>query len=75
MPTYRVGNTIDGLGGRCAASDGSGWEQDAASLDDAIAQADELTAGGYCGYVRRVEDGAVLAPDGTWIDDQGQPVQ
>ena len=64
---YAVYNTVDSLGGRCCND--AGWLYgEYASLREAEAQAEELTAIGCCGYVIRIADGAILAPDGMWIE-------
>lgn len=41
------------------------------TLMQARAEALQFTDAGQCGFVRRLEDGAVLAPDGTWILPEG----
>jgi len=66
MNRYQVFHTVDQSGGRCAVSEG--WlDSETTNLNEAIRIAEELTAAGQCGYVRRESDGAILAPDSTWI--------
>jgi len=63
---YEVRHTVDESGARCMSPEG--WHvayHD--SLDKATEEAEELTAKGQAGYVRRLEDGATLAPDGSWV--------
>jgi hypothetical protein len=64
---YRVEHTCDESGGRYP---GSIIDQETDILEEAIALADERTARGQCGFVRRA-DGAILAPDGSWLKQDG----
>lgn len=66
MKRYEVWHTVDELGGRYIAPGGL-KDDEFDSLPQAITRAEELTAQGCCGYVRRTEDGAVLAPDNSWL--------
>ena len=62
---YQVLHTVDNSGGRCCAAEG--WlALETTSFEEAQELAAELVNCGFCGYVRR-QDGAVLAPNGTWI--------
>lgn len=60
--TYEVGHTCDQLGGLypCAKYEA------AASYDEAWEMAQQRTAAGQCGFIRR-SDGKIQAPDGSWI--------
>lgn len=67
MTKYYVGHTTDQLGGRYFEPP----ETEAQSLDDAVQRAQAYSDNGQCGYVRR-DDGAILAPDGSWISTAGE---
>lgn len=61
--TYTAAHTVDQLGGRYADET---IDYTGPDLAAAQAIAEEFTAAGQCGCVRR-DDGAVLAPDGEWL--------
>jgi len=68
MSKYRVTVSKDELGGvyevRRVVLETDG-------LKEAISRAEELTADGHCGLVHRNHDDAVLAPNGCWINAEG----
>jgi hypothetical protein len=66
MGKYLVRHTVDQLGGRYESPEGIEYTT-TDSLSQAEQEAERLTADGQCGVVVRVADGAVRAPDGTWI--------
>ena len=63
--TYTAAHTVDESGARYADEmvDGTGL-----TLAEAERIAEERTAAGRCGFVRRDTDGAILGPCGEWIE-------
>lgn len=64
-PRYEICCTTDNLGGRYFEAQVMSYAFD---LKIARRDAGRLERDGKAGFVRRASDGAVLAPDGQWID-------
>jgi hypothetical protein len=60
--TYRVGYTLPGYE---VAVEYTAWVY--TRLDEALAEAEQLTRAGQCSFVRRLSDDAILLPDGSWL--------
>jgi len=65
MSKYTVGHTVDDSGARIVVDDGI-IDLETDDLRAALKLEDELTSVGKAGYIQR-DDGAMLAPDGSWF--------